>query len=416
MAVTISDVSASLQKVILPYIRDNFPKQTILLDQVKRNSGVTFMNDNFFFPIRTSRHGGVVSLANDGSKLSTGKASMTQGTVAVKIHTGTFDISKLTIDATKSSKGAVESQLTWQAESLATDFGRNVNRQLFGDGSGVISQVSASADATAVAVLYPNASVDDGRALDRYGAINGDIAATEYIQAGQLLGVGTAGAALGTVASVTSGGTVGTVVFTGSLAHAANDAIFVVDGDGGGAGTAEMQGLGKALHSGTATYAGIARSTYGWTPQVGTASEALSLSAIEDVYLAAKKYSMMNDRYAIFMNKSLYKKYGDILTALRRTVNETDLLGGWTGLEFAAGGGRVGVFLDYQVPDGEVLVVNLDSLTIAQVDDMDWLEDPSGAGILRRVDYITYQATMVWFANLVCLAPAANGHLFQKTD
>ena len=52
----------------------------------------------------------------------------------------------------------------------------------------------------------------------------------------------------------------------------------------------------------------------------------------------------MGDRYAIFVNKTLYKKYGDILTSLRRTVNETDLLGGWTGLEFAAGAGRVGVF------------------------------------------------------------------------
>ena len=47
--------------------------------------------------------------------------------------------------------------------------------------------------------------------------------------------------------------------------------------------------------------------------------------------------------------------------SMRRTVNESELLGGWSGLEFAAGAGRVGVFLDHDVPDGEVEIINLDS-------------------------------------------------------
>ena len=114
------------------------------------------------------------------------------------------------------------------------------------------------------------------------------------------------------------------------------------------------------------------------------------------------------------MNYTLYKKYGDILTAMRRSVDTTDLLGGWTGLEFAAGAGKVGVFLDYNTPDGEVLIVNLDSWTIAQVSEMGWLEDVNGS-LYRRPDKITYQATMAWFTNLICLAPAANGRLTQKT-
>ena len=419
MAIELSDVSNALQKVIMPFIKDNFPKQTILLDQVKRNSGVTFMNDNFYAPIRTSRHGGVTNLANDGNQLVTGKAAIGQPSVGVKILTGTFDISKLTIDATKTTKGAVENQLTFQARTLASDFARNVNRQLMQDGSGVVSEVSASANATVIAVAVPTASVDDGRALDRYGAVNGDIAATKYLTPGQVIGVGTAGANVGTIATagVADGGTVGTITMTASLAHATNDAIFAgVDGDTEGAGTSELTGLGKALSSSTANYANVARSTFGWTPEFSTASEALTLSVMEDKYLGAKEKAMIGDQYAIFMNRSLYKKYGDLLTSMRRTVNETDLLGGWTGLEFAAGAGRVGVFLDYDVPDGEVLIVNLDSLTIAQVSDMDWLENPNGGGLLRRHNYITFQATMVWFVNLLCLAPGANASLFQKTD
>lgn len=402
----------------MPYIRDNFPKQTILLDQVKRNTGVSFMNDNFYAPVRSGRHGGITNLAADSSKLVSGKAAISQASVPVRILTGTFDISDLAIKATKTAKGAVESQLTWQAQTLASDFARSVNRQYFGDGSGIIAQVSSSANATVVPVKLPNTSVDDGRAINRYGAVNGDITPTKYIAPGQVLGVGTAGAAKGTVSSVSNGvGTaLGSITFTAAIAHAADDAIGFVDGSTSGFGTSDIDGLGLALSDATADYAGVARTVSGWSPQTGTASEALTLSTLEDKYLSAKEYSAMGDKYAIFMNKTLYKKYGDLLTAMRRSVDpSTDLLGGWTGLEFAAGAGRVGVFLDYDVPDGEVLIVNLDSLTICQVSEMDWLENPSSGSLVRTTDYLTYQATMAWYTNLLCLCPAANARLMQKT-
>lgn len=415
MAIEITDVSNALQKVIMPFIQDNFPKQTILLDQVKRNKGVTFMNNAFYAPVRSGRNGGVTALANDGNQLISGKSSIGQANVGVKVLTGTFDISKLTIDATKTAKGAVANQLTWQAEKLAGDFAKSVNRQYFMDGSGVIAQAAASANASAVVLQLPDANCDDGIALDRYGTVNGDISPTEYLSAGNVLGVGTAAAAKGTIASV---GAAGTVTFSAAVAHAAYDAVGFVDGNVEGFGTMEIEGLGKALSSstGTSTYAGLARSTYGWTPQFGSTSEALTLSNLEDQYLAAKKYASPSDRYAIFVNKTLYKRYGDILTSMRRTVNESELLGGWTGLEFAAGAGKVGVFLDFDTPDGDAYIVNLDTLTICQTSDLDWMESPNEGALVRRHNYLTYQATMHWFTNLLCLCPAANGRVTQKTD
>ena len=415
MAMVLSDYSSALKEVLLPYIQDNFPKKTILLDQVKRNSGVTFINDEFIAPLRTSRHGGVANLATDGSSVrSANGVSTSRGTVPVKTVTGAFDISKLAIDATKTSKGAVENALEFQARTLASDFARHVNRQLYGGVAGVAGMVGGSVGAGTAGLAVPGASLDDGRSIDWYGSVNGDIAPAKYVHANQVLGIGSPGTNLGTVSSVS--GT--TVVFSNSPAIAANDAIYILDGSFVGAGSSEFYGIRDALSSstGTSTYAGVARNTVGWTPQFGSVSEALTLSRMEDSYLAAKEYSQEGDQYIILVNKTLYKKYGDILTSMRRAVNETDLLGGWTGLEFAAGAGRVGVFLDYDVPDGEVIVLNLDSWTLCQVSDLDWLEDPSGGGLLRLQNTITYQATMVWFANVMCLAPAANGKETQKTD
>lgn len=289
---------------------------------------------------------------------------------------------------------------------------------MYGDGIGVVTQLRAtggSVSGTEGAIeAVSSANVDDGRVQDMYGTINGDIAPGKYLAAGQILGVGTGGAVDGTISALT--GT--SIQFTGTLSLVANDAIYIQDGSGEGAGTSEFTGLKAALSSstGASTYAGLARSITGWTPAFGSQSEALTLSRIEGNYLSAREYAQSGDQYIILVNKSLYQKYGDILTAMRRTVNSSDLLGGYTGLEFAAGAGKVGVFLDYDVPDGAVFVINLDTWTLCQVEPMNWISGGDGEPMLRLQNTISYQAVMLWFANVLCLAPAANGQLTRKTN
>ena len=229
------------------------------------------------------------------------------------------------------------------------------------------------------------------------------------------IGVGTAGAVDGTISAMT--GT--SIQFTGTLSLAASDSIYIQDGSNEGAGTSEILGIGAALSSstGTSTYAGVARTVTGWAPAFGSASEALSLSRMENAYISAREYGKEGDKYAIFVNKTLYQKYGDLLTAMRRVVNSAELLGGWTGLEFAAGGGNVGVFLDYDVPDGEVVFLDLDSWILCQVNEPQWVEDPSSASSLLRLENtLTCQAVMHWFMNVMCVSPAANAKETIKTD
>ena len=357
-------------------------------------------------------------MADDGNNvISSSGATTSRATVSVEILSASFDISRLAIDASKGPQMAVESALTFQAQTLAEDFGRHVNRQMYHDGIGIVSQVrttGGSVGAGTAALELPDANLDDGRSLDWYGTINNDISPLKYITVDNVLGIGTGAADLGTVTSVT--GT--SVVMTGGPAIVASDSVYLQDGSGEGAGTSDLLGVRAALSSttGTSTYAGVARNVTGWAPAFGSASEALTLQRMSSAYLSAREYAMGGDGYVILVNKSLYQKYGEILTAMRRTVNESDLLGGYTGLEFAAGAGRVGVFLDYDVPDGEVLILNLDSWTLCQVSDVDWLEDPQGGSLMRLQNTITYQATMVWFANMLCLAPASNARETRKTD
>ena len=417
---TISDITATLKEILLPYVRDNFPKKTILLDQMKRNAGVTSMNDEFIAPIYTTRHGGVANLADDNNEIvQSGGRDTSRATVSVEIISGALDISKLAIDASKSSTLAVQNSLEAQTTTLAKDFARQVNRQLYGDGVGVVSMVRATGGSVGtgtIALEAINASIDDGRTPDQYGTINGDISPTKYLATDALIGVGTGAAAIGTITSVT-----GTSVVSGApsaIVTAANDSIYIVDGSREGAGTSELLGIRAALSSsaGTSTYAGLPRNTTGWSPNFGSVSEALTFKRMAEAYTAALEFADMTDKYIILVNQTLYNKYGDLLTSMRRVVNSADLLGGWKGLEFAAGGANVGVFLDYDVPDGEVLFLNLDTWTICQVSPVDWMENPDGGGLLRKQNSILYQAVMHWFVNVLCLAPAANSKHTRKTD
>lgn len=413
-ALDLADFNAALTEVIQPFIQDNIPSQAKLLKVLKKNDNVRFINDQFVAPIRSNRHGGVVNLATEESKLRTGFAPVVRATIAPKILTGTFDIGDVVRKASASDRGAVESAMTFQAQTLTTDFSKNINRQYWSDGYGVIAEVAGSVGANTVSVVYPTASLDDGRPTNYYGAINYDIKSTKYFAPGQAIGIGTAAADVGTITAVTGGTAQGTLVVTGSPAIVANDAIYFVDGDETGAGTSEIQGVRAALSTGTADYAGLARTSMDvWSPQfMGTASNAaLTIADMDVVYMSALEYATEGDRYAWFMNKSLYTKYGELLTALRKTVNKTELVSGWSGLAFEAGSGDVPVMLDYDCPDGEAILLNLDTWTVCQVADMGFVED----GALRRSDYITFQKVFTWYTNNLCVAPGANGRMLRRT-
>lgn len=409
----LADFDSALKKVIQPYIQDNIPSQTKLLQVIKKNDNVQFFNNNFYAPVRSNRHGGVVNLATDKARLRTGSAPTIQANVSPKLLTGTFDISDVIKKASANDKGAVEAAMTYQMKTLKTDFAKSINRQYHSDGVGVIAE-AGSVGAGTLSVAYPTSAVDDGRVTPYYGAINYDIKPTKYFTVGQAVGIGTGAADVGTITAISGGTALGTLVVTGGPAIVANDAVYLVDGDETGAGTSEIQGIRKALSEGTADYAGLARTSSDvWSPQfAGTAANAaLSINDMEIVYMSAVEFAHEGDRYAWFMNKSLYTKYGDLLTALRRTVNKVELTSGWSGLAFEAGMGEVGIYLDFDTPDGDAALLNLDTWTVCQIADMGFVEDNA----LRRADYITFQKVFSWYTNLLNVAPAANGRLVRRT-
>ena len=110
-AQTLSNYSLVLREVILPYIQDNFPAQKITLNQFKKAADAQVINNNFHVPLRTTRHGGITSLANDGNSLNSNVpgASFSRGSVPVRDHTGGFRLTDLSMKASSGDRLAIKS-------------------------------------------------------------------------------------------------------------------------------------------------------------------------------------------------------------------------------------------------------------------------------------------------------------------
>ena len=422
----IADYASGFEKIIQPYIQDNIPEQTKLLKVLKTNDNVEIFNNSFYVTLRSGRHGGVQTIANDKSKLNTGGAPLSQGSITPAYLAGVFDISDVVMKASRSRKQALQSDLQFQAQALVKDFSLQANRQYFSDGAGVVAMVSetgGSVGAGTVQIQYPNADMTtEGRASAYYGTtaggINGDVLPWfRYFAPGNIVGFGSAGTAVGTISSggtAVAGGTqYGTLIMTGVTPFPGSAPVYILDGDADAAGTTEITGFRGALSEGTGNYMGLPRATLTWQPQImGTAANAsLSIPNMEQLYFRAYQYAMPSDRYVWFMNQSLYTRMGDLLTALRKTVNKMELVSGWSGYAFQAGMNEVPVMMDYDCPDGEVMLIDLDTWTVCEVAPMGFVQDE----LLRRADYITFQKVFSWYTNLANRAPAANGRMVRQT-
>ncbi|MDE1866619.1 MAG: phage major capsid protein [Thaumarchaeota archaeon] len=421
----IADFSAGFEKIIQPFIQENIPSQVKLLKVLKTNDNVQIMNNAFYVSLRSGRSGGVQTLATDKSKLNTGAATLSQGSIPPAYLAGVVDISDVAIKASRTRAQALQSDLEFQANALLKDFSKQVNRQYFSDGNGIVAAVAesgGSVGAGTVAIGYPDNSTTtiDTRST-YYGTVNGinyDVLPWfQYLAPGNIVGFGSAGTGLGTIAgssgAVTGGTQYGTLVLTGAQVAVAGTAgcpiyILSAEGDQG-----EITGMRGALSEGTGNYMGLPRSTLTWQPQfMGTTqNQSISIPNMEQLYFRAYQFAQPGDRYVWFMNQSLFTRFGDLLTALRKTVNETELVSGWTGLSFSVGTGKAMVSMDYDCPDGEAILINLDTWTVCEISPMGFLQDP----LLRRVDYLTYQKVFTWYTNLACRAPAANGRMVRQT-
>lgn len=390
MALTISNIGAVLKKVIIPTIQNQLPKENVFFDKVKRNSGVTVMNNQIYIPARVGRHSGIYSVA-EGTEPYAGKAKYAQPYTDCKYTFGTLELTDQAIEAAqKGDVKAIASILSVEIEALKDDIKFDLNRQFHGAGTGKLCQSNGTGVSATTLIVDGNPNGGDG---------------TEYLAEGMYIQVGT-GAAV-QIASIDSA----TQVTLATAYTWADDKTITKASD------AEMMGLAGIIDDGdnVASIQNIVRASYPWAnAHVEDTSATLTEAYMIDLYLNTRRYGGTK---VIFMGKTLYSYYGQLLTSLKKTADLKEVLaGGWKGLEFMDG---VGVMLDFDTWSGYVQFVDFDALTIGEMTEpFKWLEADAHGGILKRSasNRTVWEGTLKYYANLVAKKFKSMGRLSGKTS
>jgi hypothetical protein len=390
-AVQITDISAILKKVIKPQIVPQLRREALLYDQIKRNVGVTVMNNNIYIAARSGRHSGIYSVA-EGTEPYTGKAAYIQPVAPIRYSFGTVEFSDQALAAAdKNGPKAIAAILATEIMALKDDFRMDINRVMHGAGTGKLCLANGAGSPSTTLIVDGNPNGGDG---------------TEYLAAGMYIEIGSSGAKQ--ITSVDSA----TQCTIASATWSDNDVVTK-------ASDAEPMGIAGIIDDGdnVSTIQGLARASYPiLNSNVDDTSEALSEADMITMYLRAKKNGFTAKTGVILMGETMYQAYGALLTSMKRSTTPKPVLsGGWTGLEFMDG---VPVVFDPDTWSGYVQFVHLPSLTIGEMSDpMEWLEADAHGGVLMRSssNRTVWEGTLKYYYNLVGLRFNSQSRLSGKT-
>jgi len=466
-AAMLASYDEALKYMYLPAMQEYLNGDTILADKIDVNekdvSGKKAYIENHY-----GRSAGIGARADGGALPNASFQKFKKSEVSTKYNYGRVNFSGPTIAATRDERGAYAKVVQSEIEGITKDLMKDINRQLWGAGYGIISRWRTGSDGSSgsqwtVQKKYCNNSAGG----DGFGSTFG----SKYID--DWAYVSTTGiteqAGYNTILPTWSSGITATTLtstvllfpLTGSIS-AATDGTYVTLGtthtdpgisevagtflvrlgngvslsstSAAGAGRLEMMGIrgivtdsnlddisfinGGAVDGFAASVAedvlqGIDVDTYAWfKSQVLAASGGRYTSQRQ---LTPKLMQQMFDKVELKAGKdygpdmiitthAIRREYLDYMEARRRTVNTMTLDGGWTAIDYNG----VPLMVDPDAIDGEMYFLTLKDLQLYRMSDYDFM-DRDGAILSRITGYDAYEAVLYRYAELGVNNRASHG-------
>lgn len=167
MAATMSTLQDILKNFYIGPIRENLNKATVLLAQLKKSS-TEVVGEQVILPLHFGRNWGVGARGTSGTgTLPTARNQQyDKAYFTTKDVYGRINISGKTIRATKSDRGAFLRSVTSETKGMTEDLASDVNRQLFGSGDGVLTQVNGAQAAVTQITVDSTQYLEEGMHID----------------------------------------------------------------------------------------------------------------------------------------------------------------------------------------------------------------------------------------------------------
>jgi len=387
--------------------------KTYMIDKIEREdpNTVQFAGRRAIVPVHKSRNRGRGSRGDAGTLPTAGIQGWEDAIINVKQHYQGIELSDLAIESTKSNEGAFVSLLDGEVKGAANDMRKDINRQVFGDGTGLLASVATTASTTtdfvvdSIQYLHIGDPVDILRRTDGSTLANGS--------ANEITGLNASTKTVTVSAAV--GGTIATTF-----------GVYVA-----GNRNQEMDGL-RNIVSTSRTLHSINSATAGnefWNGQVRNVGS----QAGSEVVAGESSFELISDdvgqtgqgETSVYITtRGIRRRLADTFQSQKRFTNKeaVNVHGGYSAIMVASGQGEVPVIADDDCPKTNVFAIDTSALRWFQLAPPGWMERDDG-GIFHLKDGSTagtkvasYQAWMRWYAALGSVAPNRLGRLQYCTD
>lgn len=302
---------------------------------------------------------------------------------------GRIEISDKAIRASQSSAGAFVNLLNDEMERLIEASTFNLSRMLYGDGRGLITEISSiGTDKKTFTVKNAHAFVE-GMVVELY-----DNNSSAFVENGKNLLVTAVDRASGTVkidkeftiSDVADGGYYFVMQNSFKNEITGVDALF-------NAGITTLYGLAKANYP---FIKGRDKSSFGTMTEIGIISE---IDTTENNTGAPIDF--------ISCSPKVRRKYQSILIDAKRPIQTMDIEGGFKALDFY---GKP-LVSDRLIKEDTMYLLNTKNFALHQLCDWEWMSDESGNILTQKAGYAAYTATLVKYADLICTTPYGQARL-----
>lgn len=409
MPASLATLTGVLKEVYDGKLREQFNNEVVLLKRIARNGGGSVISTNVggkyvTFPIHVSRNTGIGGRRENENLPVAGNQGTAPAQLRLKYLYGSVQLTGQTLRLANKDPQTFVAGLDLEMNGLKDDLAKDLNRQIYGDGTGAIATTStAGAGATTLTIT----------------------AGINYLQVGELVDVHTPAtlAADGAVKNLTGpltvtnvdpvAGTATVVHPTTPITFAAGDVLVRT-----GSQNREWTGL-KAIVNNTGTLYGVDPNTYNIWKSIVDANGGVNRPLSESAMLRNVHAVRNNGGKTTLLVSSLgvQRAYWNLLVQARRFSNVKEFTGGYSGLVFTTDQGEVPMVADIDCPLNTIYGLSEPNIRLYRDADWDWMDydgsmwdrvPGSVAGTIKDA----YAATMFQYSELG--TDRRNAHFVMK--
>lgn len=407
MAQNMANADAILKDDYIGPIIEELNQKTYMLDQIERDSDhIDHTGRRAIVPVHKNRNRGRASLADAGTLPGAGNQSWDDAIIDLRYHYLGIEISDVAIEASQSNDGAFISILEAETKGAAVDMRKDINRQVFGTGDGLLGSCGTTSSSTTL--------------------VMGDSFDLQYVHIGDTIDV------IVKSSGATSTGKVGTLVSDRDVANhtltiadsVTTDSTFGVYITGNR--NEEMDGLrnicdsGRTLHSIDSTSAG----NYYWDGNVVDVGSSITATAVAGESSFEQLFDQIGqsgngDVEVCLTTRGIRRRLADSYQSQKRfnDAQAVTVHGGYSAIMV----NEVPVVADDDCPKTFAFALNKSALKWFEQVKPGWLQS-QGGDIFQLKNAGTgkssanWQAWLRWYAALGCVAPNRTGQLKFCTD